>query len=169
MRCPYCSSLENKVIDSRLGKDGNVTRRRRECIACKKRFTTYEKIEESLPVVIKKDGRRESFNEDKIKRGIATACEKRPISADSLYKVVERVIYLIQNQGKKEIRSSFIGEKVMEDLFHLDEVAYVRFASVYRRFKDVNEFMHEVIEYQESKKEILSKDQKVKQLSLWNE
>jgi transcriptional repressor NrdR len=169
MRCPYCSSLENKVIDSRLGKDGNVTRRRRECIACKKRFTTYEKIEESLPVVIKKDGRRESFNEDKIKRGIATACEKRPISADSLYKVVERVIYLIQNQGKKEIRSSFIGEKVMEDLFHLDEVAYVRFASVYRRFKDVNEFMHEVIEYQESKKEILSKDQKVKQLRLWNE
>jgi len=169
MRCPYCSSLENKVIDSRLGRDGNVTRRRRECIACKKRFTTYEKIEESLPVVIKKDGRRESFNEDKIKRGIATACEKRPISANSLYKVVERVIYLIQNQGKKEIRSSFIGEKVMEDLFHLDEVAYVRFASVYRRFKDVNEFMHEVIEYQESKKEILSKDQKVKQLSLWNE
>jgi len=169
MRCPYCSSLENKVIDSRLGRDGNVTRRRRECIACKKRFTTYEKIEESLPVVIKKDGRRESFNEDKIKRGIATACEKRPISANSLYKVVERVIYLIQNQGKKEIRSSFIGEKVMEDLFHLDEVAYVRFASVYRRFKDANEFMHEVIEYQESKKEILSKDQKVKQLSLWNE
>ncbi|MDY6862742.1 MAG: transcriptional regulator NrdR, partial [Thermodesulfobacteriota bacterium] len=102
MRCPYCINLENKVIDSRLGKDGTVIRRRRECTACQKRFTTYEKIEENLPVVIKKDGRREPFNENKIKRGIDIACEKRPISADDLDKLVERIIHLIQNKGKKE-------------------------------------------------------------------
>ena len=144
MKCPFCASLENKVIDSRLSKDHNVIRRRRECISCDKRFTTYERIEEVLPLVIKKDGRREPFDRSKIFTGIKKACEKRPISINVIDRAVERVEQSFQEKGDKEIDSHKIGEKIMEELNEIDEVAYVRFASVYRQFKDVTDFMKEV-------------------------
>ena len=144
MRCPYCSSLDNKVIDSRMGKEGDSIRRRRECLKCEGRFTTYERVEEVLPSVIKKDGRREPYDRMKILNGLKKACEKRPISVDALEKTVSDIEKSIQEKGQKEIPSTVIGEEVMEHLHRLDEVAYVRFASVYRSFKDINEFMSEL-------------------------
>jgi transcriptional repressor NrdR len=144
MRCPYCSSLDNKVIDSRMGKEGDSIRRRRECIKCEGRFTTYERVEEVLPSVIKKDGRREPYDRMKILNGLKKACEKRPVSVDSLENTVADIEKSLQEKGLKEIPSTVIGEEVMEHLHRLDEVAYVRFASVYRSFKDINEFMSEL-------------------------
>ena len=144
MKCPFCSDLQNKVIDSRLSKDHNVIRRRRECLGCSKRFTTYERIEEILPLVIKRDGRREPFDRSKIFIGMTKACEKRPISINTIERAVDRIEQSFQDKGDKEIESTGIGEKVMSALHEIDEVAYVRFASVYRQFKDVTDFMKEV-------------------------
>jgi len=144
VKCPFCSSLDNKVIDSRLSKDHNVIRRRRECLACGKRFTTYERIEEIFPLVIKRDGRREPFDRTKIFNGIKKACEKRPGSVNVMDRAVEKLEQSFQERGEKEIESTKIGEKVMAALHDIDEVAYVRFASVYRQFKDVTDFMNEV-------------------------
>jgi len=144
MKCPFCQELENKVIDSRLSKDGIVIRRRRECLECGRRFTTYERIEEVLPLVVKKDGRREPFDRMKIFIGLKKACEKRPVSITVLEKVVDKIEHAVQEKGEKEIASKMIGEAVMNELFHLDHVAYVRFASVYRSFKDISEFMNEL-------------------------
>ncbi len=144
MRCPYCSSLDNKVVDSRIGKEGDSIRRRRECLKCEGRFTTYERVEEVLPSVIKKGGRRESYDRLKILNGLKKACDKRPISVDSLEKTVLEIEKSLQEKGLKEIPSTVIGEEVMGHLHRLDEVAYVRFASVYRSFKDINEFMSEL-------------------------
>ena len=144
MKCPFCINLNNKVIDSRLSKDHNVIRRRRECLNCSKRFTTYERIEEILPLVIKKDGRREPFDRNKILNGLKKACEKWPISITKIERAVENIEQLFQEKGEKEIGSDKIGEKIMEELHNIDEVAYVRFASVYRQFKDVTDFMNEL-------------------------
>ncbi|MCA9771172.1 MAG: transcriptional repressor NrdR [Myxococcales bacterium] len=144
MKCPFCQSLENKVIDSRLSKDQDVIRRRRKCLSCGSRFTTYERIEESLPQVIKKDGRREPFDRQKILAGIKKACEKRPISADQIDAVVRRIEASLQDEEAREIPSTKIGEGVMRELHGLDQVAYVRFASVYREFKDLSEFMEQL-------------------------
>ena len=144
MKCPFCSDLDNKVMDSRLSKDGNIIRRRRECMECHRRFTTYERIEEILPSVVKKDGRREPFDRSKILNGIKKACEKRPVSINVIENIVDEIEREFQDSGEKEIKGSDIGEKVMKALNGLDPVAYVRFASVYREFKDVSDFMVEV-------------------------
>jgi len=144
MRCPYCTKVENKVIDSRMSKDGRMIRRRRECIECGRRFTTYEKLEEVLPMVVKKDGRREPFNREKITSGIKKACQKRPISMTKIEEFVDSVELYFQELGKKEIEGKEIGERVINALKEWDEVAYVRFASVYRQFRDINEFMAEL-------------------------
>lgn len=147
MKCPFCDNSENRVIDSRISKDGNAIRRRRECLACEKRFTTYEFVEEVLPVVVKKDGRREPFDRLKIMAGIKKACEKRPISMDAIENIVDNVEQACQEYQGKEIPSSTIGEKVMKELQRLDGVAYVRFASVYRQFRDVIDFMEELKDF----------------------
>lgn len=165
MRCPYCSCIDNKVVDSRMGKEGDTIRRRRECLKCEGRFTTYERVEEVLPSVIKKDGRREPFDRLKILNGLKKACEKRPISTEMLEKTVEEIEKSLQEKGLKEIPSTVIGEEVMERLHKLDEVAYVRFASVYRSFRDINEFMSELKDILSSKevkavKETTEKPQK---------
>ncbi len=144
MKCPFCGNMESRVIDSRLSKEGDSTRRRRECEKCVKRFTTYEQYEVTLPMVVKKDGRREVFDRHKLFQGIKRACEKRPVSVQSMEAVVNRVIMWVQEGGLPEIPTSAIGEEVMELLHELDGVAYVRFASVYRSFKDLNEFMSEL-------------------------
>jgi transcriptional repressor NrdR len=144
VKCPFCSDLQNKVIDSRLSKDHNVIRRRRQCLGCGKRFTTYERIEEILPLVIKKDGRREPFDRTKIFTGMKKACEKRPISINTIERAVDKIEQALQEKGEKEIDSNGIGERVVSELHEIDEVAYVRFASVYRQFKDVTDFMKEV-------------------------
>ena len=144
MKCPFCAHLENKVIDSRLSKDGGVIRRRRDCDECGRRFTTYERIEEILPMVIKKDGRREIFDRGKLLGGLKRACEKRPVSVEDLEGIVDKVEQTLQECGDREIPTSKIGETVMKELHELDEVAYVRFASVYRQFKDINQFMDEL-------------------------
>ncbi len=153
MRCPFCQHIDDRVIDSRQSKEGEMIRRRRECTHCQRRFTTYERIEETLPLVIKKDGRREAFDRTKILAGLHKACEKRPIGVEILEKLVDRVEQRLEEGGEREVPSREIGEQIMEELQKLDEVAYVRFASVYRSFKDVNEFMNEV-------KELLGKGQK---------
>jgi transcriptional repressor NrdR len=155
LRCPFCQHIDDRVIDSRQSKEGEMIRRRRECTHCQRRFTTYERIEETLPLVIKKDGRREAFDRGKILAGLHKACEKRPIGVEILEKLVDRVEQRLEEGGEREIPSREIGEQIMEELRKLDEVAYVRFASVYRSFKDVNEFMNEV-------KELLGKGQKGK-------
>ncbi len=147
--------MEDRVIDSRLGKDGDMIRRRRECSHCHRRFTTYERVEETLPLVIKKDGRREPFDRGKILSGLQKACEKRPISVNELEKLIDRIEHRLQESGEREVHSREIGEQIMLELQKLDEVAYVRFASVYRSFRDVNEFMQEV-------KELLEKGQQNK-------
>lgn len=144
MKCPFCSHIEDRVIDSRLSQDGNATRRRRECLKCSKRYTTYERVEETLPLVIKKDGSREQFDRTKILNGIMKACEKRPVSMDAIEKTVGALEMRFLDIGEKEIPSTVIGESVMEEIKRLDEVAYVRFASVYRDFRDINEFMTEL-------------------------
>lgn len=144
MKCPFCGSLENKVIDSRLSKDGAVIRRRRDCEECGRRFTTYERIEEVLPMVIKKDGRRELFDRGKLISGLKRACEKRPVGVEDLESIVDKVEQTLQESGDREIPTSRIGETIMKELHGLDEVAYVRFASVYRQFKDINQFMDEL-------------------------
>ena len=144
MKCPFCAEINNKVIDSRLGKDGRMIRRRRECLNCKKRFTTYEKVEAVLPMVVKKDGRREPFNNEKIRAGIQMACQKRPISINKIDDFVDSLAQEFQESGNREINSSEIGEMVIERLKIWDDVAYVRFSSVYRQFKDINEFMTEL-------------------------
>jgi len=144
MKCPFCGHAENKVIDSRISKDGKAIRRRRECLGCVKRFTTYEFVEDILPMVVKKDGRREPFDRLKIRNGVMKACEKRPISMEAMEKIVENVEQACQELQGEEIPSTVIGEKVMNELKTLDGVAYVRFASVYRQFRDVGEFMTEL-------------------------
>ena len=153
MKCPFCGHSENKVIDSRISKDGKAVRRRRECLGCGKRFTTYEYVEDILPMVVKKDGRREQFDRQKILGGIKKACEKRPISMESIDKLVENVEQACQEVQTEEISSTLIGEKIMNELKMFDGVAYVRFASVYRQFRDVGEFMSEL-------KDLLSKGKK---------
>ena len=153
MKCPFCHNGENRVIDSRISKENNAIRRRRECLVCGKRFTTYEVVEDVLPVVVKKDGRREAFDRIKIRNGLMKACEKRPISVDVIEKVVDRVERACQDMQGKEIASSLVGEKVMAELHDLDGVAYVRFASVYRQFRDVNDFLDELKDLLNAKKE----------------
>ncbi|MEC7785629.1 MAG: transcriptional regulator NrdR [Nitrospinota bacterium] len=151
MKCPSCSGMENKVIDSRLNKEGNVIRRRRECLSCSDRFTTYEKLERSLPLLVKKDGRREEFDRDKIISGVRKACQKRPVSSKNIDDLVDRVEQYLQELGEKEVHAVKVGEKVISEIYNLDDVAYVRFASVYRSFKDVNEFMVELKEVLKNK------------------
>ena len=141
MKCPYCSYLDSKVLESRLSKEGDLTRRRRECDQCQKRFTTYERVEEILPLVIKKDKRREPFDHVKIVNGFLKACEKRPVSIDAIEKIVNQIETELIEKGEKEVSSSSLGERIMEELKNLDDVAYVRFASVYRSFKDIGEFV----------------------------
>lgn len=144
MKCPYCDQLEDKVVDSRMAREGEIIRRRRECLGCRRRFTTYERIEESLPMVVKKDGRREPFDRMKILAGLKKACEKRPISTDALEGVADRIEKRIQELGETEVEARVVGEEVMRELHQLDQVAYVRFASVYREFKDIDQFMDEL-------------------------
>ena len=153
MICPYCTKIDNKVIDSRLSKDARTIRRRRECIECGRRFTTYEKLEDILPMVVKKDGRREPFNREKIIVGIRNACQKLPVSEARIQEFADSLESYFQDLGKKEIDSSEIGERVINKLKEWDEVAYVRFASVYRQFKDINEFMSELEEILKAKQE----------------
>jgi transcriptional repressor NrdR len=136
--------LENKVIDSRLTKDDGAIRRRRECLKCSRRFTTYERVEEVLPLIVKKDGRREPYDRSKIVSGLKKACEKRPVSVGAIEHAADRLERFLQERGEKEVKSSDLGEQVMRELHKLDQVAYVRFASVYRSFRDVSEFMREL-------------------------
>ena len=144
MKCPYCENKDTKVIDSRHTEEGHAIRRRRECEKCGKRFTTYEKIEEMVLGVIKKDGSRETFDRNKILSGIIKACEKRPVALSDMEQVVDEIERGLNNMMEKEIKSTFIGELVMEKLRDIDEVAYVRFASVYRQFTDINTFISEI-------------------------
>lgn len=144
MRCPFCQETDNKVIDSRLSQEGHVIRRRRACLPCTRRFTTYERVEEIMPLVAKKDGRREAFDRDKVLAGLTKAVEKRPVSAEQLEQVVAGIERGLQELGEKEIASKAIGERVMQALQRIDDVAYVRFASVYRSFRDISEFMDEL-------------------------
>lgn len=144
MKCPYCGTEDSSVTDSRLTNEGDTIRRRRECQKCGRRFTTYERLETLLPLVVKKDGQREAFNRLKILSGIQKACEKRPVPYEKMEEVVQQIERVLQESGEQEIPSSKIGEELMQHLRHLDQVAYVRFASVYRSFKDINEFMSEL-------------------------
>jgi len=144
MKCPFCGEIDNKVIDSRLSKDGDVIRRRRECLVCSRRFTTYEHIEEIPVMIIKKDGRREAFSREKLRSGIQKACQKRNISINIIEEFLDELERDLRETGEKEIPSHKIGEKVMAKLHEIDDVAYVRFASVYREFKDVNDFVSEL-------------------------
>jgi transcriptional repressor NrdR len=144
MKCPFCGEIDNKVIDSRLSKDGAVIRRRRECILCSRRFTTYEHIEEIPVMIVKKDGRREIFSREKVRSGLQKACQKRNISINVIEEFLDELERDLRETGEKEISSNKIGEKVMAKLHEIDDVAYVRFASVYREFKDVNDFVSEL-------------------------
>jgi transcriptional repressor NrdR len=148
MKCPYCSHNEDRVLDTREQKDGALIRRRRECLSCKARFSTSESLSLSLPLVIKKDGRREPFVKEKLFRGIQASCQKRPVSLAQMESVVDRICIWVMNRGEKEVHSRLLGHKVMRELRLLDDVAYIRFASVYRTFKDVQEFV-ETLEDQE--------------------
>ncbi len=141
MKCPFCGDPESKVIDSRVSKDGGMIRRRRECEVCQKRFTTYERVEEMLPLVVKKDGRREPYDRNKVITGLKKACEKRPISVETIEKTANDIESALMESGDAEVSSNRIGERVMAALKELDDVAYVRFASVYRSFKDIGEFV----------------------------
>ncbi len=154
MKCPFCGQDDDRVIDSRVVRDGYEVRRRRLCNRCGRRFTTYERVAQELPYVIKKDGRREPFSREKVLNGLRKACEKRPISIDVLERIVDRIEAWIQEQGKMEVSSVEIGERVMEELKRLDEVAYVRFASVYRQFKDISQFMDELKELLEKRESV---------------
>ncbi len=146
MRCPFCRAADSRVVDSRLGKEGDSIRRRRHCDQCGRRFTTFERLDATLPLVVKKDGRREPFDRQKIVNGLLRACEKRPVSVDTIEAVADRIERAVQERGEREVLSSVIGEALMRELHELDAVAYVRFASVYRSFGDVHEFMHELEE-----------------------
>lgn len=146
MLCPYCGHLGTRVLDSRPSNENRSIRRRRECEACHRRFTTFEVVEESPLMVIKKDGAREEFSREKLLRGIIRACEKRPVPLETLEQIVQRIENEFRNAGIQEIPSKDIGEKVMDELYKIDEVAYVRFASVYRQFKDINVFINELTE-----------------------
>ncbi len=141
MKCPFCQHPENKVVDSRDTRDGDQVRRRRECLGCTRRFTTYERVDVVMPMVVKKDGRREAWSRDKVSSGLLKASEKRPVPADALEEAVARVERAVQDAGTREVSSEAVGEAVMNCLKDLDDVAYVRFASVYRSFRDIDEFM----------------------------
>lgn len=144
MKCPFCGSPRDRVVDTRSARYGKATRRRRECLDCKKRYTTYEYIESVVLTVVKRDGRREPFDRQKLMAGIVTACKKRPVSLDQIETVVEEIENELQNLSQTEIKSREIGKRVMNKLHDIDEVAYVRFASVYRQFKDIGQFMKEL-------------------------
>ena len=144
MHCPFCAAVDTRVIDSRLVSEGNHVRRRRECITCEERFTTYESAELVMPRIIKQDGTREPFNEDKLLAGLTKALEKRPVSIEKVEEAINRIKTILRATGEREIPSREVGEKVMKELRDLDEVAFVRFASVYRSFKDLNEFRQEI-------------------------
>lgn len=144
MHCPFCNAVDTKVIDSRLVADGNQVRRRRECITCAERFTTFETAELVMPRLVKQNGEREPFNEDKLRAGILKALEKRPVSMEQVDEAVGRINHRLRASGEREVPSKMVGELVMKELRRLDEVAYVRFASVYRSFKDLNEFREEI-------------------------
>lgn len=144
MKCPFCGNLEDKVIDSRTNREGDAIRRRRECLDCGKRFTSYERVEDIIPMVVKKDGRREAFERIKILAGLKKACEKRPIGIETLEEITDTIEKKLIGLSVKEIPSTWIGEEVMSSLRELDKVAYVRFASVYRQFKDIHDLMNEV-------------------------
>lgn len=159
MRCPYCSHLGTRVLDSRPAHEGRAIRRRRECEACEQRFTTFEMVEEKPLIVVKKDGSREEFNHEKLLRGLIRACEKRPVSIESLEKLVHEIERQLRDQNTSEIPSKEIGEYVMDRLVAIDEVAYVRFASVYRQFKDINVFVTELDLLQRSRQELVNKSQ----------
>jgi transcriptional repressor NrdR len=146
MHCPFCESPDSKVIDSRLNQTGDSTRRRRECPRCEGRFTTYERVEEVMPLVIKKDGRRETFAREKILSGLQKACQKREVPSQKLEETVSRIMRKLQGWGLKEVPAKTVGQMVMAELHRLDKVAYVRFASVYREFRDVQEFVSELQE-----------------------
>src|SRR5260370_9577531 len=144
MRCPFCRKRGNRVVDAGLASDGMWLRRRRMCNACRRRFTTYERVEESAPMVVKKDGRREPFDRAKIIAGLKRACEKRPVSMETIEQIANSIESTMAEQGDREVASNAIGAAVMNELHKIDQVAYVRFASVYRSFKDIDEFMHEL-------------------------
>ena len=144
MHCPFCAAVDTRVIDSRLVSEGNHVRRRRECITCEERFTTYESAELVMPRIIKQEGIREPFNEDKLLAGLTKALEKRPVSIEKVEEAINRIKTILRATGEREIPSREVGEKVMKELRDLDEVAFVRFASVYRSFKDLNEFRQEI-------------------------
>ena len=146
MKCPFCNHPDSKVVDSRPDKGGAAIRRRRECEACQKRFTTHERVEEMLPLICKKDGRREAFDRLKVISGIKKACEKRPVSIEDIERMADRLELRLQESSEREIPASQVGEWIMKELHDTDEVAYVRFASVYRSFKDISEFMDELQE-----------------------
>ena len=144
MKCPFCDDVEDKVVDSRMAKEGEVIRRRRECLSCKRRYTTYERVEETMPAVVKKDGRREPFDRSKIVSGLKKACEKRPVSLATLEEAADSIIAELEGEGGREVSSRLLGIKVMDRLHAIDPVGYVRYASVYRQFQDVGEFIEEI-------------------------
>lgn len=151
MKCPACGHSEDKVIDSRLSKEGDTIRRRRECLECSERFTTQERIIVNLPMFVKKDGRRETFDQQKILSGIEKACQKRPISVEKQEQIVQKIVKHFQESSEKEVSYHDVGELVIKELYNLDDVAYVRFASVYRSFRDISEFMSELADLLKAK------------------
>jgi transcriptional repressor NrdR len=157
MKCPYCGDIDNKVVDSRMTKEGNTVRRRRECLRCARRFTTYERVEQLPVVIVKKDGRREIFDRMKVLVGMQKACEKRNISVNTLEEFADELERELQEMGENEVPASVVGERIMSKLHEIDDVAYVRFASVYREFKDINDFMSELKELFESRSETTPK------------
>jgi transcriptional repressor NrdR len=159
MRCPFCGAQDTKVVDSRLASDGDQVRRRRECLSCKERFTTYETAELLMPRVIKSDGVREDFNEDKLRTGFLRALEKRPVDTEQIEAAVNRLKHRLRSLGEREVASRDVGELVMDELRELDQVAYVRFASVYRSFEDVNAFREEIERLEQSPSPELKKHQ----------
>src|ERR1700686_5359778 len=156
MRCPFCRHRGNRVIDSRLSNDGMLIRRRRACSACKRRFTTYERVEEAAPMVVKKEGRREQFDRAKIIAGLKRACEKRPVSMETIEQIANNIETTMTAQSDRGAAASVIGSALMNELHKIDQVAYVRFASVYRQFKDIDEFMHELEDLIKERKQPIS-------------
>lgn len=159
MHCPFCGADETKVTDSRLSDDGSRVRRRRECLSCSERFTTFETAELVMPRIIKRDGRRESFEEDKLRAGLIKALEKRPVNTEAIEEAVHRILHRMRAAGEREIASQQLGEWIMNELRDLDEVAYVRFASVYRRFQDIHEFREEIERLEKTASLALTKQQ----------
>jgi transcriptional repressor NrdR len=151
MKCPYCGHLQDKVVDSRESKEGDAIRRRRQCLECKRRFTSYERIDEIPYMVVKKDGRRERFDRQKVLAGVLKACEKRPVSMIQLESIADKAEVMVQDSSEREVATTTLGEMIMNELKNLDKVAYVRFASVYLDFKDVQEFMSELKELLKSR------------------